>query len=62
VPKQLLSPNEIKQLIALLKVVFEYITELQINPTGKNIQYPKLPPKLTESLAIYLLVAVCLRN
>jgi len=55
--KKLLSPSEIQKLIELVKKVFEYITELHRDPVGKNIQYPKLPPRLTESLAVYVLRA-----
>ena len=54
--KKLLSPTEIQQLISLLKGVFAYISDLKVkNPLAANIQYPKLPPVLTESLAIHLL-------
>jgi len=55
-PKQLLTPTEINQLIILLKDVFTYISNLKDgNPLASDIQYPKLPPRLTESLAIHLL-------
>ncbi len=53
--KQPLSPSEIKQLLELIEKVFEYITELHRTPPGDKIQYPKLPPSLTESLGVYLL-------
>jgi len=56
VTKKLLSPAEIQQLIQLLKGVFVHISDLKAeNPLAKYIQYPKLPPSLTESLAIRLL-------
>jgi hypothetical protein len=56
VTKQLLSPLEIEELVKLLKDVFAYITELkEKNRLAADIQYPKLPPKLTESIAIHLL-------
>jgi len=51
-----LSPPEIDQFVFLLKEVFTYISNLkEKNPLAADIQYPKLPPKLTESLAIHLL-------
>lgn len=54
--KQLLSLAEIGQFVFLLKDVFTYISNLkEKNPLAKDIQYPKLPPKLAESLAIHLL-------
>ena len=54
--RQLLSPIEISQFILLLKDVFTYISNLkEKNPLAADIQYPKLPSKLTESLAIHLL-------
>ncbi len=54
--RQLLSPIEINQFVLLLKDVFTYISKLkEKNPLAADIQYPKLPPKLTESLAIHLL-------
>jgi hypothetical protein len=54
--KQLLSPGEIEELVSLLKEVFAYISDLkERNPIAADIQYPKLPPKLTESLAIHML-------
>ncbi len=54
--RQLLSPREINQFVLLLNDVFNYITNLKkSNPLAADIQYPKLPPKLTESLAIHLL-------
>jgi hypothetical protein len=54
--KKLLSPAEIQQLILLLKGVFAFILDLKVkNPLAAHIQYPKLPPGLTESLAIHLL-------
>jgi hypothetical protein len=54
--RQLLSSTEIDQLVFLLKDVFTYISNLkEKNPLAADIQYPKLPPKLTESLAIHLL-------
>ena len=54
--KQLLSPAEIDQFIYLLKDVFTYISNLkQKNALAADIEYPKLPSKLTESLAIRLL-------
>jgi hypothetical protein len=54
--RQLLSPAEIDQFIFLLKDVFTYISNLkEKNPLAADIQYPKLPSKLTESLAIHLL-------
>lgn len=55
-PKQLLSATEIDRFVFLLKDVFTYISNLkEKNPLAADIQYPKLPPKLTESLAIHLL-------
>lgn len=55
-PKQLLSLAEIDQFIPLLKDVFSYISNLKKqNPLAYDIQYPKLPPKLTESLAVHQL-------
>lgn len=55
-PKQLLSAAEIDQLVTLLKDVFSYISNLKKNNSlAADIQYPKLPPRLTESLAIHLL-------
>jgi hypothetical protein len=54
--RQLLSATEISQFVLLLKDVFTYISNLkEKNPLAADIQYPKLPPKLTESLAIHLL-------
>jgi hypothetical protein len=54
--RQLLSPAEIDHFIFLLKDVFTYISNLkEKNPLAADIQYPKLPSKLTESLAIHLL-------
>lgn len=54
--RQLLSATEIDQFVFLLKDVFAYISNLkEKNPLAADIQYPKLPPKLTESLAIHLL-------
>ncbi len=54
--RQLLSATEINQFVFLLKDVFTYISNLkEKNPLAADIQYPKLPPKLTESLAIHLL-------
>jgi hypothetical protein len=54
--RQLLSATEIDQFVFLLKDVFTYISNLkEKNPLAADIQYPKLPPKLTESLAIHLL-------
>lgn len=54
--KKLLSPDEIQQLVLLLKGVFVHISDLKTkNPLATYIQYPKLPPSLTESLAIHLL-------
>jgi hypothetical protein len=54
--RQILSPAEIEKLVLLLKGVFTYISDLkQKNALAADIQYPKLPPKLTESLAIHLL-------
>lgn len=54
--RQLLSPAEIDNFIALLKDVFAYISLLkEKNPLARDIQFPKLPPKLTESIAIHLL-------
>jgi hypothetical protein len=54
--RKLLSPPEIDQFVFLLKDVFTYISNLkERNPLAADIQYPKLPPKLTESLAIHLL-------
>ncbi|MDG6990061.1 MAG: hypothetical protein JRM99_01420 [Nitrososphaerota archaeon] len=54
--KKLLSPAEIQHLVLLLRDVFAYISDLKAkNPLAAYIQYPKLPPVLTESLAIHLL-------
>src|SRR2546422_4415211 len=54
--KKPLSPTEIQQLIILLRGVFAYISDLKAkHPLAAQIQYPKLPPGLTESLAIHLL-------
>src|ERR1700676_3023238 len=54
--KRLLSPAEIDQFVFLLKDVFTYISDLKKkNPLAADIQYPKLPPKLTESLTIHFL-------
>lgn len=54
--KQILSPVEIDELVKLLKSVFAYISDLkEKNRLAADIQYPKLPPKLTESIAIHLL-------
>jgi hypothetical protein len=54
--RQLLSATEIDRFVILLKDVFAYISNLkEKNPLASDIQYPKLPPKLTESLAIHLL-------
>jgi hypothetical protein len=54
--RQMLSATEIDQFVFLLKDVFTYISNLkEKNPLAADIQYPKLPPKLTESLAIHLL-------
>jgi len=54
--RRLLSPAEIDQFLFLLKDVFTYISNLkEKNPLAADIQYPKLPPKLTESLAIHVL-------
>ena len=54
--RQLLTATEIDQFVCLLKDVFSYISDLkEKNPLAADIQYPKLPPKLTESLAIHLL-------
>ena len=54
--RRLLSAREISQFVLLLDDVFTYITNLkERNPLAADIQYPKLPPKLTESLAIHLL-------
>lgn len=54
--RQPLSPAEIDQFVSLLKDIFTYISNLkERNPLAADIQYPKLPPKLTESLAIHLL-------
>jgi hypothetical protein len=54
--RRLLSAAEIDQFVFLLKDVFTYISNLkEKNPLAADIQYPKLPPKLTESLAIHLL-------
>jgi len=40
----------------LLKDVFAYISNLKERyPLAKDIQFPKLPPKLPESIAIHLL-------
>ena len=57
-PRKLLSPAEIDQFVILLKNVFDYISSLkEKNPLAEDIQYPKLPPKLTESIAMHLLRA-----
>lgn len=54
--KRLLSPNDIQELVKLLKGVFSHISDLKAkNQLAAYIQYPKVPPSLTESLAIYLL-------
>ena len=54
--RQLFSAAEIDQFVFLLKDVFTFISNLkERNPLAADIQYPKLPPKLTESLAIHLL-------
>jgi hypothetical protein len=56
VTKRLLSPVEIQQFITLLRGVFAYISDLKDkNPLAADIQYPKLPSRLTESLAVHLL-------
>lgn len=54
--RQPLSAVEINKFVFLLKDVFTYISNLkEKNPLAADIQYPKLPPRLTESLAIHLL-------
>jgi hypothetical protein len=54
--RKLLSADEINQFIILLREVFTYITDLkESHALAADIQYPKLPPKLSESIAIHLL-------
>ena len=53
--KKLLSSVKIQQLISL-RGIFACVSDLKVkNPLAAHIQYPKLPPRLTESLAIHLL-------
>lgn len=55
-PRQPLSITDIKELDSLLREVFDYIIDLRKkNRLAYNIQYPKIPSILTESLAIHLL-------
>jgi hypothetical protein len=54
--RHVLSQSDIDQFIGLLKDVFTYISNLkEKHALAKDIQFPKLPPKLTESIAIHLL-------
>lgn len=54
--KKLLSPLEITDLVNVLSEVFDDITnKKQKIKIASHIQYPKLPPSLTESICIHLI-------
>jgi hypothetical protein len=54
--KQPLSKDEIRNLIKLLREVFKYFQTLRnSSELAKEIQFPKIPPKLSESLIWHLI-------
>lgn len=54
--KKLLSPTEITDLVSVLSEVFDDITnKKQKTKIARYIQYPKLPPSLTESICVHLI-------
>lgn len=55
-PKTCLTKDEIKELSKLLEKTFAYIKELKSkNPLAEKIQFPKIPPILSESIIINLI-------
>jgi hypothetical protein len=55
-PKTCLTKDQIIELLGLLKNVFRYLEDLRVeHPLAKKIQYPKLPPSLSESIVFHLI-------
>ena len=52
----LLSKGQVRELIRMMRNLFRYHAELrERNPLGDLIQYPKIPPFLSESLVVLLI-------
>lgn len=55
-PSRLLSPAEIRDLISILRMVFQYLSDLRKgNSLAEYVQNPKVTPFLSESLAVHLI-------
>jgi hypothetical protein len=53
---EVLSIEEIRDAMRILRTVFDCITDLRkTSPFAQHINYPKLPPILTESLTVQLI-------
>jgi hypothetical protein len=55
-PKTCLTKDEIRTLTQLIRKVFVFLERLKArNVLAERIQYPKIPPILSESIAIHLI-------
>lgn len=54
--KRLLNEDEIRHLIGLIRDLFDHQESLRARePLAELIQFPKIPPNLSESLAVHLI-------
>src|SRR5438093_8516181 len=54
-PRRLLNRDEIRTLIALMRDLFDHYDHLRTtNQLAALIQFPKIPPVLSESIAVHL--------
>jgi len=57
-PRGILTPRELLEFISILQSLFQHIRQLRKrHPLAKLLQFPKIPPFLTESLAVHLINA-----
>jgi hypothetical protein len=54
-PRRLLNADEIRSLVALMRDLFDHQNNLRMtNQLAALIQFPKIPPVLSESIALHL--------